>query len=367
MTPAPRHAFQDHAAAPHIVVTRNNNRALELTVDNMTLYRPHSDETLIENFSLSMKGGESLVLTGANGSGKSVTFKGILGLWEYGTGHVTLPRDVKIMVVSQKAYMPNTTLNGILCAPEHEKKFSDRAIENALRAVGHDRLIGDTTENLRKKLTVTLADLAADLVTHSIGKNHAIAPKIASRFLDHLQHHLGHFQPDKTHAVLSPRRIRAIRRDFINAVAEHIGLPAPDMIPHKDHVALFNKAACAVNPWSLNKKAQMLVREVERVASDYIAKESVNGDILSKRLSGGEQQRINGARILLHKPDILLMDEPTSALDKNAGTQLYKKIFDALPHSIIISIAHNEHVIPFHDTHAHLENKIITMQPRLKP
>lgn len=366
MMHSPRSDFHHSTVPPHIVVTRSASK-LELKVENLTLYRPQSDETLIENFSLSMKGGESLVLTGANGSGKSVTFKGILGLWEYGTGHVTLPRDVKIMVVSQKAYMPNTTLNGILCAPEQENKFSDRAIENALRAVGHDRLLHHTTQNLSARLVKTMSDLAPHLIDRSIVKNHRLDPKTASVFLDHLQHQMDHFQPDKTGAILSPRRIRAIRRNFINAVADHLHLPVPNVTPHRLHTALFNKAAGTINPWSLNKKSQILVHDLNVVAINFLSKEAVNGDILSKTLSGGEQQRINGARILLQKPDILLMDEPTSALDPEAGTKFYHSVFEHLPNSIIISIAHNEHVIPFHDTHAKLENKIITMHPRFKP
>ena len=35
----------------------------------------------------------------------------------------------------------------------------------------------------------------------------------------------------------------------------------------------------------------------------------------------------------------------------------------ALPDTTIISIAHNEHVIPAHTKHGHLENKKLTIKP----
>ena len=38
-------------------------------------------------------------------------------------------------------------------------------------------------------------------------------------------------------------------------------------------------------------------------------------------LSGGEQQRLGFARVLLKRPDIIIMDEPTSALDELSRTR----------------------------------------------
>jgi putative ATP-binding cassette transporter len=74
-----------------------------------------------------------------------------------------------------------------------------------------------------------------------------------------------------------------------------------------------------------------------------------DSDAWSQKLSGGEQQRLAIARVLLKKPQWIFADEATSALDEAAEQALYEKLL-ALTGSggALVSIAHRPAVAAFH-------------------
>ncbi|MFD1709390.1 ABC transporter ATP-binding protein/permease [Ottowia sp. GY511] len=73
-------------------------------------------------------------------------------------------------------------------------------------------------------------------------------------------------------------------------------------------------------------------------------------DNWTQKLSGGEQQRLAIARVLLKKPAWVLADEATSALDMAAEQNLYEKLRSLTQHAggALLSIAHRPTVAPFH-------------------
>jgi vitamin B12/bleomycin/antimicrobial peptide transport system ATP-binding/permease protein len=71
--------------------------------------------------------------------------------------------------------------------------------------------------------------------------------------------------------------------------------------------------------------------------------------IWAQHLSGGEQQRIGFARVLLARPEIVFLDEATSALDEAAEAALYRLLREAEWRPTIVSVGHHGTLRRFHD------------------
>lgn len=66
-------------------------------------------------------------------------------------------------------------------------------------------------------------------------------------------------------------------------------------------------------------------------------------------LSGGEKQRLAFARLILHRPDIVVIDEGTAALDPGSQGMLMKLLAETLPRTTVISVGHRPELEAFHD------------------
>ena len=76
----------------------------------------------------------------------------------------------------------------------------------------------------------------------------------------------------------------------------------------------------------------------------------LNSEFLNKdarSLSGGEQQRIALARVLLNKPEVLLLDEPTANLDPQLANKILKLIYQIYQNFklTIILVSHDHQII----------------------
>jgi putative ATP-binding cassette transporter len=74
-------------------------------------------------------------------------------------------------------------------------------------------------------------------------------------------------------------------------------------------------------------------------------------------LSGGEKQRLTMARVLLHKPDIIVMDEATSALDPKSQDLMMQILSEELAKSTIVSVGHRPELEQFHSRKLILERR----------
>ena len=85
----------------------------------------------------------------------------------------------------------------------------------------------------------------------------------------------------------------------------------------------------------------------------HLASRLDDEDAWAQKLSGGEQQRLAVARVLLRKPRWVFADEATSALDEATEHAVYEKLITHVrqANGALVSIAHRPAVAAFHDKH----------------
>jgi putative ATP-binding cassette transporter len=65
-------------------------------------------------------------------------------------------------------------------------------------------------------------------------------------------------------------------------------------------------------------------------------------------LSGGEKPRLAFARVLIQRPELIVMDEATAALDPRGQEQLMRLLLERLPDATVISVGHRPELEAFH-------------------
>jgi putative ATP-binding cassette transporter len=80
-----------------------------------------------------------------------------------------------------------------------------------------------------------------------------------------------------------------------------------------------------------------------------LAPELQRTDAWARRLSPGEQQRLQFARLFLHQPALALLDEATSALDAPAQALLLRRLRALLPRTAVLHVSHRMELAPLHD------------------
>jgi putative ATP-binding cassette transporter len=85
-----------------------------------------------------------------------------------------------------------------------------------------------------------------------------------------------------------------------------------------------------------------------------------------KVLSGGERQRIAFARLLVQRPDIVIMDEATSALDTDSQDSMMELFRNELGACTVISVGHRAELVEYHTRTLTLTRHItgVTMSSR---
>jgi putative ATP-binding cassette transporter len=117
----------------------------QLAVKDVDLHLPDGVPLMV-NVNLSIRRGDTVLLSGASGSGKSTLFRAIAGIWPFGRGEIRVSRTARVLFLPQRAYLPIGTLRSVVSYPMPAAGVEDATLREALEAVGLAQLAGRLDE-----------------------------------------------------------------------------------------------------------------------------------------------------------------------------------------------------------------------------
>lgn len=98
--------------------------------------------TRLEDDEAIIRKGERVLVTGDPGTGKTLFFRAVAGLWPWGSGRIGLPKGETPAFIPRTPYFSPGTLREVLARPDEDKQKDDEALRAVLKAVGLDHLAG---------------------------------------------------------------------------------------------------------------------------------------------------------------------------------------------------------------------------------
>jgi putative ATP-binding cassette transporter len=136
-------------------ITYNEGEPGTMVIDHLEIVSPTGSDVLNERH-VTIRGGERILIVGAPGASKTLLFRALAGLWPWGNGQITLPKNEQILYLPRGTpYLPRASLREVLAYPLKIESFGADAFASALRAMGLERLVAmlDTTRRWDRELS----------------------------------------------------------------------------------------------------------------------------------------------------------------------------------------------------------------------
>ncbi|MCP8939172.1 ABC transporter ATP-binding protein/permease [Alsobacter sp. SYSU M60028] len=126
----------------------------DVRLDDVELRLP-GGRAIVSVPQLTLRAGESALITGASGSGKSTMMRALAGIWPYGEGRISVPAGASVMLLPQRPYIPMGTLRLAVSYPALSGVYTDAQLRDALVAARLPELADslDSQENWSGRLS----------------------------------------------------------------------------------------------------------------------------------------------------------------------------------------------------------------------
>ncbi|MGB8057912.1 MAG: ABC transporter ATP-binding protein/permease [Pseudolabrys sp.] len=123
------------AASTPPVITLAPGDASAVTLKDVAVRLPQRTP-LVSASNVSIKLGEHVLVSGPSGSGKSTLFRALAGIWPFGSGTITVPKNARVMMLPQRPYFPIAPLAAAVAYPAERGSYDEAKIAELISAVG---------------------------------------------------------------------------------------------------------------------------------------------------------------------------------------------------------------------------------------
>jgi putative ATP-binding cassette transporter len=126
----------------------------KISIEDLEIASP-AGATLLEEKHVEIKAGERVLIVGEPGTGKTLLFRALAGLWPWGSGRVVHPKDEALLYMPRTPYLPPGTLREVLAYPSTTETFEPSAYAKALVRLELQRLVPllDVTQRWDRELS----------------------------------------------------------------------------------------------------------------------------------------------------------------------------------------------------------------------
>jgi len=129
-----------------VVLAKSSEPEVALQLENVTLMTPHNvyhvvQTCLVEGLSLKMPKGDTMLIAGESGVGKSSLVRSMAGLWRQGKGYIRHAPGQNVYFIPQRPYLCIGSLREQLVYPRSTVEDSDSRLQVALHRVGLQGLL----------------------------------------------------------------------------------------------------------------------------------------------------------------------------------------------------------------------------------
>lgn len=120
-----------------------------IAINDLEIVSPAGSDMLKET-KVVIEAGERVLIVGAPGTGKTLLFRALAGLWPWGAGSIARPKNEEMLYLpTGTPYLPRGSLKEVLAYPLETDRFPEEAFARSLNRLGLDRLVPLLNETRR--------------------------------------------------------------------------------------------------------------------------------------------------------------------------------------------------------------------------